>query len=297
MIASCRASSIDISTALDVGLGRVEAELAGQLGLGQQLALLEQRPHFLAVVQACSSGAKRASVARMLLTSRSSMARALLLPAALTACGRSMITGPSGRPARCTRTGRRGSGRCTACARPGAPGSVKYSRACSGSSSTSPRRGALWPSLVGDQFHDQHAVEVAVGCGTRTPAAASWYSASTSVFFHAVSCSLRPNLVALPIARGLAAAAHLAPFLVLHARLEAALAPCPCRPWRSGSRRRSARRRRMLPCRSSAGGSLRRSRHRRSAAAGRRGFHSGRGRGRDRALSPNAGAVRRKLAC
>ena len=39
------------------------------------------------------------------------------------------------------------------------------------------------------------------GFGTRTPAATSWYSASTSVFFQASSCSLRPYRVLLAIAR------------------------------------------------------------------------------------------------
>jgi hypothetical protein len=41
------------------------------------------------------SGAKRPSVPLMLFTSRASIASAPLLPAAITACGRSMITGPS----------------------------------------------------------------------------------------------------------------------------------------------------------------------------------------------------------
>ena len=39
------------------------------------------------------------------------------------------------------------------------------------------------------------------GLGTRTPAAASRYSASTSAFCQAASCALRPKRVPLAIAR------------------------------------------------------------------------------------------------
>ncbi len=66
----------------------------GQHAVRLELALLEELPHFV-----CKSGLQQlrreaASVSVMFVTSRSSIAKPLLLPAASTACGKSMITGP-----------------------------------------------------------------------------------------------------------------------------------------------------------------------------------------------------------
>jgi len=92
-----------------VGRCRIARELAGQRGIGGEFAGLIELPDLVSVIGLEQLGAARAKVVRMFTTSRSSMRQALLLPAALTACGRSMITGRRHPAARCTRTGRHGS--------------------------------------------------------------------------------------------------------------------------------------------------------------------------------------------
>ena len=112
---------------------------------------------------------------------------------------------------------------------------------------------------VDQKLHQHHArAKNAWGRGTRTPAAARRYSASTSTLCQASSCALRPKPRALGHRARLARILGLASLLVQRGLAEAALVRLPCRPSRSGHRRRSGPRRPWPPCRSSAAGSLRR---------------------------------------
>ena len=76
-----------------------------------------------------------------------------------------------------------------------------WRRASSGVKSTSFSRGAAWPSASATSSISSTPSWKLKGRGTRTPAAASRYSASTSALCQAASCAWRPNFVPLAIAR------------------------------------------------------------------------------------------------